>query len=427
MTSGSVLKDDRLPATGGGWWGIRYSNNWNGADRPKSTKSPHNTYTTYREYFDVASKTTKRKEFTFRIPDPAPTSQGWNRVPRRLYDEEHAFTRTLQRLFHDKVRYNVSSNFTFWDDMTTHGVTSWGPENLLTANHQIKLVGKLGDQLYGSDFNMGVFIGELGDTLGLIGSTATSLGLALGYAGRGQFGRAAEQLVSGTSRRPQRRHPNFSQKYWDEGKGVKETLASRWLELQYGWLPLLKDVEAAAHMLAHHLNVPARKSYRSKVHAELRQTRTTQVGFLPSQKAIGTAIKTHDRWLIARIEEKGSIPQMLGLTNPEMVAWELVPYSFVADWFIPIGDWMRARALVQGLKGTFITSDKRLGLAFSPTSKFFSSQPRGNFRWLEFNRSISTTIKVPMPTFKPLGSVASWQHCANAVGLLVSGFAGRGK
>jgi len=177
-------------------------------------------------------------------------------------------------------------------------------------------------------------------------------------------------------------------------------------------------------MLAHHLNVPARQSYRSKVHRELRQTRVTQVGYVPTQTATAAAIKTHDRWLIARIEEKGSIPQMLGLTNPEMVMWELLPYSFVADWFIPIGDWMEARALVQGLKGTFITADKKLGLAFPPTSKYFTAQPRGNYRWLEFDRSISTTIKVPLPTFKPLTSVASWQHCANVVGLLISGFAG---
>ena len=30
----------------------------------------------------------------------------------------------------------------------------------------------------------------------------------------------------------------------------------------------------------------------------------------------------------------------LGLTNPAVVAWELVPYSFVLDWLVPIGSWL---------------------------------------------------------------------------------------
>jgi hypothetical protein len=31
-----------------------------------------------------------------------------------------------------------------------------------------------------------------------------------------------------------------------------------------------------------------------------------------------------------------------GLTDPASVAWELIPFSFVADWFVPIGDTLRA-------------------------------------------------------------------------------------
>jgi hypothetical protein len=309
--------------------------------------------------------------------------------------------------------------------MTQHGATTWLATGLLDANDQIKLVGKLKDKLDGSDFNLGVFLGELGPTLDLIGDTAGRLGKAYGFARNGQFGRAADQIFSGTSRSPKKTHPNFSQKYWGKGKDVKEALASNWLELQYGWLPLLKDTEAAAQMLAHHLNVPMRKSYRQKVHREVNLTRVTQVGFNANQTATGKSTRTHTRWLIARIEEKGSIPQLLGLANPELVLWELLPYSFVADWFIPIGNWMEARALVQRLKGTFITCDKQVGVAYTPQSSFFAFKPRGNYYSVNFTRTVSTTVKVPMPTFKPLGKVASWQHCANAVGLLISGFAGR--
>lgn len=33
-------------------------------------------------------------------------------------------------------------------------------------------------------------------------------------------------------------------------------------------------------------------------------------------------------------------------------------------------------------------------------------------------RVVSSTLNVPLPTFKGLGQIASWQHCLNAVSLL---------
>lgn len=417
MTSGTISTDDRVPATGGGWWGRKNSRVWNGSDRTLTKKPPHNTYTTYREYTDFAG-TVRRKEFTFRIPHPA-SSQ--NRVVKRVYEEEHPYTLDHMTTFDDRVSYTVPSNYTVWSDMTHHGVTSWAPEVLVTANDELKLIGKLQDLVQGSDFNLGIALGELGDTLGLIGDTAGRLGLALGAAKNGKFGLAQDFLLRGT-----KRNPNTNVKdLLGNKKPSSKMLADGWLELQYGWLPLLKDVEAGAQMLAHHLNVPMRQSYRVSVRKEINSTRISQVGYNPLHKATGTCVKTHRKSIIARIEEKGSIPQLLGLTNPELVAWELVPYSFVADWFIPIGDWLQARAFVSRLKGTFITSDKRTGTAFSPSSPYFSFQPRGRYHRVLFTRTVSSTLDVPMPRMKPLGKAASWQHCVNAVGLLVSGFAGR--
>jgi hypothetical protein len=428
MTTGNHVYDDRVLASGGGWWGTLVQINWNGADRPKSTKPPIDTYDTYREYTDRAG-IVRRKLFTFKVPRRVPQGDTPFRVPKRVYDEEHAYNKDVLRTFEDHVTYNVYPGWSppgpTFSDMTQHGVTNWACENLLDSNDQIKLVGKMKDQLDGSDFNLGVFLGEMGPALDLIGDTAGRLGKAYGYARGGQFGKAADQLFSGTSRHQKKRHPNFSQKHWNEGKDAKVALANNWLELQYGWLPLLKDVEAAAQMLAHHLNVPMRKTYRSHVHREKTVSRNTLSPPSGGGTATAIAVKTHDRWLIARIEEKGSIPQMLGLANPELVLWELLPYSFVADWFIPIGNWMEARALVSRLKGTFITCDKQMATGHTPVSSNFAYKPRGKRFQMLFSRTVGTTVKVPMPTFKPLPKIASWQHCANAVGLLISGFAGR--
>lgn len=36
------------------------------------------------------------------------------------------------------------------------------------------------------------------------------------------------------------------------------------------------------------------------------------------------------------------LPAKVGLTNPLSVAWELIPFSFVVDWFLPIGKYLDA-------------------------------------------------------------------------------------
>lgn len=40
----------------------------------------------------------------------------------------------------------------------------------------------------------------------------------------------------------------------------------------------------------------------------------------------------------------------LGLTNPAAIAWELVPFSFVVDWFIPIGNFLNSWTDFLGLR-----------------------------------------------------------------------------
>lgn len=35
------------------------------------------------------------------------------------------------------------------------------------------------------------------------------------------------------------------------------------------------------------------------------------------------------------------VPKLLGFTNPAAVLWEATPFSFVVDWFLPIGDYLK--------------------------------------------------------------------------------------
>jgi hypothetical protein len=55
--------------------------------------------------------------------------------------------------------------------------------------------------------------------------------------------------------------------------------------------------------------------------------------------------------ITATIEDKRRRTlQELGLLNPGNLAWNLLPYSFVADWFFGISDYLAGSTALQGMK-----------------------------------------------------------------------------
>jgi hypothetical protein len=198
-----------------------------------------------------------------------------------------------------------------------------------------------------------------------------------------------------------------------------DVVASNWLQLQYGWLPLLKDVYDGAEFLAHHLSYPLQKVVR--VHRRVKGTVANDYGYA----TFGGALCYTKLDIKAIIAEK-DVVALSGLTDPLSVAWELLPYSFVIDWFIPVGNYLQARGLSNSLKGLFVVSIKEFASAKGLQGTNFEISEGDGYEWMKihFRRLLYNDLEVPFPSFKPLGKVASWKHCANAVALLVSSFSG---
>lgn len=56
-------------------------------------------------------------------------------------------------------------------------------------------------------------------------------------------------------------------------------------------------------------------------------------------------------WLLVCVRNKTLMRlEQFGLANPAVVAWELVPFSFVADWFVGVGDYLAAQTALLGLE-----------------------------------------------------------------------------
>lgn len=120
-------------------------------------------------------------------------------------------------------------------------------------------------------------------------------------------------------------------------------LTERWLEYQYGWRPLLSDIKAAAD---ESLRVVINRINDVKSSATVRDddkgSFDSQLGPYPVRASdtlkFLRGVRFHMTYEIP--EESFDIRRWTSL-NPVSIAWELMPYSFVIDWFVDIGSTLR--------------------------------------------------------------------------------------
>lgn len=147
-----------------------------------------------------------------------------------------------------------------------------------------------------------------------------------------------------------------------------------WLEYQYGWKPLLADIYGAAETMANlHVDPPP-----LRITAMASATRQAQgvdfarylVNGAEYLAEIDYTCSGKTRYILEVAEDSKVLQslQTVGLTNPLLLAWEILPYSFVADWFFPLGNYLQQLEYARGLtfvRGSEATSFSAVGLVSS--------------------------------------------------------------
>lgn len=125
--------------------------------------------------------------------------------------------------------------------------------------------------------------------------------------------------------------------------------SSKWLEYQFGWMPLLSDVYGASELFKEGLRKKAQLFSVVRTITENGDIRPTNGGHDSSGS---TQRKTRVK-LYARVSDQ-DIQNLtsLGLMDPLQVGWALVPFSFAVDWFFPVGNFLEALGATRGL--TFV-------------------------------------------------------------------------
>jgi hypothetical protein len=182
--------------------------------------------------------------------------------------------------------------------------------------------------------------------------------------------------------------------------------------------PLLSDVYNAAQTIAHLTSVPLQKTYTvaRRRGGVVTPSSPTLVEYTEKEGFEGVKIKA----IIKEVNVLGA----LGLNNPAGVLWEKLPYSFVIDWFLPVGNYLEALGLAKNLTGTFVTSRivkyAANGISFKASSGNVIVSGGGDvrYRYVTLVRTVSTSLDVPMPSYKPLAKSATLSHVTSTLSLL---------
>lgn len=309
--------------------------------------------------------------------------------------------------------------FNSWGGGTVGGINpinhmGRGPDRY----HQIvddltnELIPILYDKVKNQDVNLAQALAEYRQSAGMFVETLTRCGNALLALKKGRLTRAASLLFPKT----------------------KKELANDWLLFQYGIKPLLSDIDGAAKMLA----IPEDRYFDIIVRRKRK---------VPGKRVEGSAgvgyssawFETTDVYSELEVEVKYKVRlkitsptanveremARLGFGNLNSVAWEVIPWSFIIDWVLPIGDYLNNLDAFSGLtvvsahKTTFVKETvtwSRIFGGYQQGWRTAASSPMGyvNERVL-VRREVNIPIPpLPTPDFK---NPFSTGHFANALAL----------
>jgi hypothetical protein len=274
--------------------------------------------------------------------------------------------------------------------------------------------------------NLAQNIGQFGQLSSMMNSTVGRLTNMISSLRKKNYPAAISALWKGSSRSPRYRTssgPNFT-----------GNLANNVLELQYGWKPLLSDIDGAMKSLALFFNQTEQVARVATASAQTENITRGPIenNFNGPYISVGhweniseTRIKFGIRY---RIDDR--LKRFLGqtgFTNPINLAWEVLPYSFVVDWFLPVGPYLETISAYDGLEmldgwETKFTRQRYIGVV-----DFSGVHPSNSDQWLTvsgsyrrerilLNRSRITSF--PTANFPSFKNPISFTHAINGLALL---------
>lgn len=279
----------------------------------------------------MATQFTKEHSIPWVFPNGVSSTRRYRRYQKGWTGGDHLtpYTYTMQWAYGRGYNYNVVSKQYNAIDVgntrsylalaSTSGIPSWAQANYNQAYARFR------DEAVGEASQLGTFFAEWREGLGMVTNRTLGLVDAARKLRKGDF----PGFVKALSVSPKKKHRNKTHAAAHEFSGL-------WLEYHFGWSPSVADIFSAVDVMQRAW--PAEKARGSaKVHYSREDGKATgyirtQTGTI--QHVVGAELRMTNPNLF--------LANQLGLLNPVSIAWELVPFSFVADWFFDIGSFLES-------------------------------------------------------------------------------------
>lgn len=278
--------------------------------------------------------------------------------------------------------------------------TPWDDMGIVSFN---RARARLMEKLTPSRAAMAVNLAQLNQSLEMIAGRAKQLTTAYRHLRRGNILAFARTLKL----QPYKRHLRDTN--W------RNNVSGTWLEYTFGWSPLISDMYNAADVLqsefaqlepAHGVGVDRRIIVHDRTYEK--------VTVMKRYKVICTANIRVDNPNLA-------LANQLGLVNPAAVVWDIIPFSFVIDWFLKINQYVNTLNDMAGFSFVNPSTTRIITAEVDVYSKWFRDTGSSG------GRRVMRDHGIPPPTFNPkfqLPMPSLWL-AATSTSLLYQVFGGR--
>lgn len=207
--------------------------------------------------------------------------------------------------------------------------------------------------------------------------------------------------------------------------GIKRTKGNRWakpkdasklwLEYHFGWAPLMQDIHTGVSIMT--------KDPTSKVVRASASRNTQWRGTLKDYQWVSSGGEHFTCHMSAEVSvESPNLfrANQLGLLNPAAIAWELVPFSFVVDWFTSVGQVINSLSDFIGLElKNAYTTVVYSGSTYLEYKQYEKPYPRGSSSGFRCIRTLGITgPSLALNEFKGLSLIRG----ATAIALVIGVF-----
>lgn len=291
----------------------------------------------------------------------------------------------------------------------------YGPHVTIASN---KAWAKLMDRVKGDTAALAVSSLECRETFEMVALRAGGLYRAYKTLRKGDFRGFLREL----SVDPKRKHKSLVRTTALEASGL-------WLEYWFGWSPTVNDIGTGLLALENNPVLATVREfgvgvcplfYKSNSYGDGRTGDGYQRRMSSSGKVIvkqGATFKLENKNLF--------LANRLGFVNPVSIAWELVPFSFVVDWFASVGAYVDGFTDLVGLSYTdaYTTTYEILDVVGEYGYFNHPTYRPAIAKWRMRRMSRYTVLTRPVPTYPRLLNFGnSKTRAATAVSLLTSLF-----